>query len=83
MTQRQALEKYCAIVNPQAHVSNLPIWMAGLIARLTGAKELQAQLPFFKYTARAQEAGDNRETNQILGAATTTVEQWSKQQIAK
>lgn len=81
MTQRQALEKYCALTHPDVAVGNLPLWMAGLIARMTGAKELQAQLPFFKYTEKAHEEGDAQEANTILGVPKTTIEQWCKNQI--
>lgn len=80
-TMRQALEKYCALAQPGVAVGDLPLWMAGLIARTSGAKELRAQLPFFEYTGRIHETGDCREANQILGAPTTTLEQWAQSQM--
>lgn len=80
-TLREALQKYCAIVHPEATVGNLPLWAASMLARLTRQKELEALLPFFRYTEKIGEKGDPTEANTLLGAPTTTLEQWCESQL--
>jgi uncharacterized protein YbjT (DUF2867 family) len=79
-THRQALETYCAIAHPGVKVSALPFWMASLIAGLSRDKAMQAALPFFRYSEKVAEAGDPAGANSLLGAPTTTLEQWSRRQ---
>ena len=79
-TTKEALQRYCAIVHPQAKVSNLPLRMAGLIAAMPGRESLRAALPFFRYTEKVTEAGSAEEANALLGAPAITLEAWSKKQ---
>lgn len=79
-TLREALQKYCAIARPEAIIGNLPLWAASMIARLTRQRELEAILPFFRYTEKVREEGDPKEANTLLGAPTTTLEQWCRLQ---
>jgi uncharacterized protein YbjT (DUF2867 family) len=82
-TMRQALETHCRIVRPDAKVSATPFWMASLLAGLSRDPALQAAIPFFKYSEKIAEAGDPAEANALLGAPTTTLEQWCKTQAAQ
>ena len=82
-TMRQALQTYCTIARPDAKVGAIPFWMASLIAGLSRDKELEAVLPFFRYSEKVAEAGDPAEANALLGAPTTTLEQWCKAQAAR
>ena len=82
-TTRQALQTYCAIARPDAKVGAIPFWMASLIAGLSRDKELEAVLPFFRYSEIVAEAGDPAEADALLGAPTTTLEQWCKAQAAR
>lgn len=82
-TMLEALKKYCAIVHPDATVSSLPLWVAAMIARLARQKELENALPFFRYTEKVREEGDSKEANALLGAPTTTLEQWCKLQVGR
>ncbi len=77
-TTQEALRRYCAIVHPRAKVGALPLWVAGLIAAMPGGEALRAALPFFRYTEKATETGSAEEANALLGAPTTTLEEWSK-----
>ena len=54
-----------------------------LIAGLSRDKELEAVLPFFRYSEKVAEAGDPAEANALLGAPTTTLEQWCKLQVGR
>jgi uncharacterized protein YbjT (DUF2867 family) len=82
-TTRQALQTYCDIARQDARVSTVPFWMASLIARLSRDKELEAVVPFFRYSDKVAEAGDPAEANALLGAPTTALEQWCKAQAAR
>ena len=82
-TMRQALQTYCNIVQPDAQVGAVPFWMASLIARLARDKELEAALPFFRYSEKVNEAGDPAEANALLGAPVTTLEQWCRAQVMR
>ena len=55
--------------------------MASIIAGLSRDKTLQAVLPFFRYSEKVAEEGDPAEANALLGAPTTTLEQWCKLEI--
>jgi uncharacterized protein YbjT (DUF2867 family) len=84
LTMRQAVETFDRIVYPERRVVNLPIWMARWIAYAGKRAELQDALPFFEYCARVKIilSGSPEEANRLLGAPETTVEAWSRQQIA-
>ncbi len=82
-TTRQALQTYCSIARPDAKVGAIPFWMASLIASLSRDKTLQAALPFFRYSEKVSEAGDPAEANALLGAPTTTLEQWCRQHATR
>ena len=81
LTMRQALQTYCRIVRPDARLVYLPLWAAGIIARLGRRRELQAALPFFRYIEKVHVGGDPAEANALLGAPTTTLEAWCKSQL--
>ena len=82
-TTRQALQTYCDIARPDAKVGAIPFWMASLIAGLSRDKELEAVLPFFRYSEKVAEAGDPAEANALLGAPPTTLEQWCKLPVGR
>jgi uncharacterized protein YbjT (DUF2867 family) len=82
-TTRQALQTYCDIARRDAKVGAIPFWMASLIAGLSRDKELEAVLPFFRYSEKVAEAGDPAEANALLGAPPTTLEQWCKLPVGR
>ena len=71
MTMTEALQRYCASVNPSAKVGQLPFWAAGLIARMPGGESLAATLPLLKYASHVTEV---EQAPVIRGA--TTLDQW-------
>ena len=82
-TLRQALQTYCRVVRPDAKVSAVPFWMAALIASLSRDTELKAVLPFFRYSEKVAEEGDPAAANALLGAPTTTLEQWCNLHVGR
>lgn len=78
-TLGEALQTYCSIVQPDAKVSAMPIWMGEWIAKLFGQKELAQILPFFRYTEKVGENAGATAASE-LGAPTTTLEQWCRAQ---
>ena len=82
-TMREALQTYCSIARLDAKIGVIPFWMASIIAGLSRDKTLQAVLPFFRYSEAVAEAGDPAEANALLGAPTTTLEQWCKLQVGR
>ncbi|MEI7556000.1 NAD(P)H-binding protein [Candidatus Chlorohelix sp.] len=79
-TMENALKIYCAKLNPNAVVSNLPIMMARLIALMSNSKELKQALPFFSYTGKVKvlENGDSNAALSLLGRPFITLEEWCK-----
>jgi uncharacterized protein YbjT (DUF2867 family) len=77
-----ALQRYCAIACPDVRLTPMPFWAAQTMAVVGRRQELKATLPFFRYCERVRthEAGTPDEANALLGAPTTTLEQWSKLQ---
>lgn len=80
LTLPEALQRYCQIAHPTLKVSRLPLWLASLLATLFRVQDLAEALPFIRYAERVRENGDPAEANALLGAPTTTLEQWSHAQ---
>lgn len=77
-TMSQALSIFYRIAHPDASLMFLPLWMVTIMAHLGRRQELIAALPFFRYLQQVREPGDADEANRLLGAPTTTLEQWSQ-----
>lgn len=76
MTMTQALEKYCANRHPDLTPEVIPLGMAKTMAMLPGMGQLKKAIPFFEYFQTNNEDVDPAETEQILGANKTTLDQW-------
>jgi uncharacterized protein YbjT (DUF2867 family) len=79
-TMREALTRYCGIVFPNLRVRTIPFWLAWIIAILGRQTELKAVLPLLRYCEKVSEEEDPAEANALLGAPTTTLEDWSREQ---
>jgi uncharacterized protein YbjT (DUF2867 family) len=80
-TIREALTRYCAVAYPNVRVRAIPFWVAGALAILGRQTELRAALPILRYCEKVGEEEDPAEANALLGAPTTTLEQWSREQV--
>jgi uncharacterized protein YbjT (DUF2867 family) len=81
-TMREALTKFYAIAYPNVRVRTVPFWLARTIAILGRHAELRAALPILRYCEKIGEEEDPSEANALLGAPTTTLEEWSREQAA-
>jgi len=71
-----ALERYYAACYPQLRVIRLKLWHARLVARLTRRPGLTYVTKLIDYFDRVGELGDPREANALLGAPSTTLDEW-------
>ncbi|MFO7829723.1 MAG: NAD(P)H-binding protein [Bacteroidales bacterium] len=80
---KDLLTKYCAEIHPEIKkVSSIPIGMMKLIAFLSRNKELKMVASLFAYFEKVKEpnADKAKVTNNLLGKAQTTFDQWLKTQ---
>lgn len=76
-----ALERAAAVLKPEVtSVSVMPIWLARLIATVTGNTMMRYGVMMMAYFNKVGERGDPAEANRILGAPTTTLDAWLAQQ---
>jgi uncharacterized protein YbjT (DUF2867 family) len=80
ITMQQALEIYCTLVRPDAKVSSIPIWLMSLMALLSHDPRLKDIAQLMAYFEHYTEADDPAEANTLLGAPTTTLQQWCQTQ---
>lgn len=73
---QQALETYCTLVRPDAKVSKMPIWLISILAILSREPRLKDVAQLMAYFEHYTEANDPSEANTLLGAPTTTLQQW-------
>jgi hypothetical protein len=74
---KAALERACAALKPEVtSVGLMPVWLARVIGTLTGNNMLKFAAGLMGYFDKAGELGDPTEANQLLGAPTTTLDQW-------
>lgn len=74
---REALDRYRAALHPDIDsVSTLPTWLGRVMATVTRNKELGFASRLMAYFDRAGEPGDPTGANRMLGAPTTTLDQW-------
>jgi uncharacterized protein YbjT (DUF2867 family) len=80
LTMRQALQVLQRTAYPSYRIVYLPLWAAGLIARLGWRRELQSVLPFFEYCEKVEIflSGSPDEANALLDAPATTLEAWAE-----
>jgi uncharacterized protein YbjT (DUF2867 family) len=80
LTMREALTQYCSIVRPDVKVSVMPIWLVALMAKLLRNAELEDVTRLMGYFNKFAESQDVTEANTLLGAPTTTLQQWCEEQ---
>jgi uncharacterized protein YbjT (DUF2867 family) len=81
-TMREALTRYCAVAYSNLRVRAIPFWVGWTIAVLGRHTELRAVLPILRYCENVGEEDDPAEANALLGAPTTTLDEWSRGQVA-
>lgn len=76
LTIREALIKYCLIVQPEVKVSSVPIWLVSLMGKVSFNSELKFIAELMRFFEKTDEGGNPAEANKLLGTPTTTLEQW-------
>ncbi len=75
---------YCSVIHPEIKkIGALPLWLARIIAMMTRDEGLKNDIPVIAYFADAGEPGDPVEANNILGAPSTTLDEWIKKRKAE
>jgi uncharacterized protein YbjT (DUF2867 family) len=75
-----AMQRYCQAFYPEIEkVGTMPVWMGKLMATLMGSAELKFAASLMGYFEKVAELGDPTETNALLGAPTTTLDEWIAQ----
>ncbi len=83
MLMKDALQRYCAALQPEIkQVSEMPFWLANLLATVTRNQELKGAGELMAYFEKVGE-GHAPKLNPILGAPQTTLEMWFEKQKAK
>ncbi|MCL4250123.1 MAG: NAD(P)H-binding protein [Anaerolineae bacterium] len=80
ITVKSALERYCQTLHPEIKgVSAMPLFLARLMAAVTGNQMLKFAAGLMDYFRKVGEPGDPTEANELLGAPTTTLDAWIAQ----
>lgn len=83
ITMEEAMERYRTACVPEAKLTKVPFLILWLMSRMPGRQELRnVGYPIMRYFSKVQETGDPAEANELLGAPTTTLEQWCAAQRA-
>lgn len=73
----EALDRYREALHPEIEsISSMPTWMGRVLAALTRNDALRYASRLMAYFDRVGELGDPSEANALLGAPTTTLEEW-------
>lgn len=79
LTPYEATATYCRIAAPHAKISTTPLWVMRILNMLFLKGALSPFLAIVQLAQRLGEPGDPAATERILGAPTTTLEQWCQQ----
>jgi NADH dehydrogenase len=77
LSMPEALARYCRVLHPEVEkISDMPIWLARVIARLTRNQAMKFAADLMGYFDKTQEVGDSAEADRILGAPEITLDEW-------
>jgi uncharacterized protein YbjT (DUF2867 family) len=80
ITRVQALERYCEVFHPEVGtISLMPIETANAVAGSTGNDMLKFFAALMAYFEKVGEMGDPADANRLLGAPSTTLDDWLSQ----
>ncbi len=80
LTLEEALRLYCSLLEPEAKVTTIPLWLMSVMDTLFLGKQMRRTLQMMQVLRHTGELGDPSEANRILGAPTTTLRAWCEQQ---
>jgi uncharacterized protein YbjT (DUF2867 family) len=80
LTMVEAVERYRVLCAPHAKLTQVPLWILSVVALFPGRERLRrVGVPIMRYFSKVSEIGEPDEANQLLGAPSTTLEQWCRQ----
>lgn len=82
LTLREALGIYRQIVAPDKRLVTIPLPVMAAIDRAFMGGKLAPNLQIMRLLARIGERGDPTAANELLGAPTTTVEEWCRERVS-
>jgi NADH dehydrogenase len=80
LTLEEALRLYCSLLVPEAKVTTIPLWGMSVVDTLFLGKQMRRTLHMMQVLQHTGELGDPFEANRILGAPTTTLQDWCERQ---
>jgi NADH dehydrogenase len=84
LTIEEAVERYRAACAPEAKLTHVPFWILSIMALFPGRERLRrVGLPLMRYFAKVSELGDGAEANELLGAPSTTLDDWCREAAAR
>jgi uncharacterized protein YbjT (DUF2867 family) len=83
VTLPEAVRRFHEARFPKVRLMRMKPWQAKLLAALTRNRSLGAVARLIAYFDRTEEHGDPTEANQLLGAPSTTLDQWIRDQSPK
>ncbi len=77
LTVKEAVDRYAHAVDPDlGEATVMSIGKAKIVGFLTGNRKLKAAASLMAYFAKVEEPGDPTEADALLGAPTTTLDEW-------
>jgi hypothetical protein len=71
-----AFKRFVKVCYPGKKVTQMKLWQAQLIAKLTGREELAGATRLIAYFDKVGELGDPAEANALFGAPSITLDDW-------
>ena len=79
-TLPDAFKRFVKICYPGEKITQMKLWQAQLIAKLTGREELADATRLIAYFDKVGELGDPAEANALFGAPSITLDEWFRMQ---
>ena len=79
-TLHEGLETYCEIVNPDLHISKMPIWFMKTVAAVSRKAEMKDVANLMSYYENIREDSDPSETYKLFGIPPTKPDHWCTNQ---
>lgn len=83
MTMEEALLRYSTAMHGKKEITRIPIWAMKFMGYLMFDRRIRFVAELMEFFGQAGENGNPIEANRLLGAPTTTLEQWCDKQKAE
>jgi hypothetical protein len=85
LTMQDTLRRYCAVLHPDiTKISSMPFWLARLLAGVLRNQGMKIAVDVYAmYEQVGGDGGDPAEANDLLGAPSTTLDDWLRREHAR